>query len=387
MKKRLLTFPSKQTFFLFGARNTGKSTLIKHRFASVPHLYIDLLDVREEHKYRKDPQHLKAVVCALPDATKHIIIDEVQKIPSLLNVVHALIETTDKMFVLTGSSARQLKHGHANLLAGRAFIRHLYPFSFVELGASFELDQALQFGLMPPLFQFQQDHQKADFLRAYTHTYLKEEVWAAHFIRKIEPFHSFLDVAAQTNAEIVNIAKLAKDVGVDDKSIVQYFSILEDTLLGFRLPAFKHSFRKRLTQKSKFYFIDVGLTRALSRQLSLPLSPATYAYGKLFEQFIILECYKLAAYARPDDRFSHMRTHDGLEIDLVVERPGQPLLMIEIKSTDQIQPHHLKALQQVKKDLGDQVETICLARVPQALQYGAVKVYPWQEGVCHYFGF
>src|SRR3989344_8589764 len=133
MKRRLLSFPKNRSFFLFGARNTGKSTLIKYIFGKEKHLYIDLLDIREEREYLKDPQLLKARVLALPSATKFIIIDEVQKIPDLLNVVHALIEETDKIFILTGSSARKLKHGHANLLAGRAVVKNLFPFSFLEL--------------------------------------------------------------------------------------------------------------------------------------------------------------------------------------------------------------------------------------------------------------
>lgn len=387
LKKRLLKLPNNKTFFLFGARNTGKSTLIEHVFKSIAHLYIDLLDIHQERKYLQDPQILHAEVLALEDNIKFIVIDEVQKIPELLDVVHSLIERTDKKFVLTGSSARKLKQGHANLLAGRAVVRNLYPFSFLELGDTFDLDQALAFGLLPKLEEFDDEADKIDFLRAYAHLYLKEEIWAEHLIRKLSPFQYFLEVAAQSNGDVINVLNIARDVGVDSKSISQYFSILEDTLIGFNLPAFSNSFRKRLVQKSKFYFIDTGLVRALSRTLAVPLSAGTYEYGKLFESFIVLECYKLANYFFPDYRLSYLRTQDGLEIDLVIERPGAALLFIEIKSTDKIRPDHLRPLQMVAKDFGDKAEYVCFACVDKALKFDQVMVYPWQDGIKKYLGF
>lgn len=385
MKKRLLALPRDHSFFLFGARGTGKSTLIKNFYIKNKTWYIDLLDLHQESKYLNDPQLFKAEVLALPDKMKWIVIDEVQKIPALLNVVHALIEETDKKFILTGSSARQLKRGHANLLAGRAFVRNLYPFSFLELGDTFDLDAALCFGMLPKLSECHHDNDKVDFLRAYAHLYLKEEVWAEHLIRKLEPFQYFLEVAAQANGCIVNAANIAKDVGVDDKSVIQYFSILEDTLLGFYLPAFQHSFRKRLSHKPKFYFIDLGIARALSRTLETPITSRTYEYGQLFEHFVILECYKLSRYFFPDYRFSYLRTHDDLEIDLVIERPGSPILMIEIKSTDVVRADHVAALQKIASELGDRVEAICLAQVPRALKFDHVTVYPWQTGIQKFF--
>lgn len=384
MKKRLLTLPKDHSFFLFGARGTGKSTLIRHFYPKKQSWYIDLLDLHQESKYLNDPQLLKAEVLALSNEIKWIVIDEVQKIPALLNVVHSLIEETKKKFILTGSSARQLKRGHANLLAGRAFVRNLYPFSFIELGKAFDLNSALCFGMLPKLTEYLRTDEKADFLRAYVHLYLKEEVWSEHLIRKLEPFQYFLEVAAQVNGCIINTANIARDVGVDDKSITQYFSILEDTLLGFYLPAFQHSFRKRLSQKPKFYFIDIGIARALSRTLASPVTPRTYEYGQLFEHFIILECYKCARYFFPDYRFSYLRTHDDLEIDLVIERPGKPLLMIEIKSTELVREDHVAALQKIAEELGDRVEAICFAQVPRALRFDRVTIYPWRDGIRQY---
>lgn len=385
MKKRLLTLPADHSFFLFGARGTGKSTLIKNSYSTKQSWYIDLLDIQQESKYLRDPQMLKAEVLGLSDKVKWVIIDEVQKIPALLNVVHSLIEETNKKFILTGSSARQLKRGHANLLAGRAFMRNLYPFSFLELGSEFKLDDTLQFGMLPKINSFRNGEEKADFLRAYVHLYLKEEIWSEHLIRKLDPFQHFLEVAAQANGTIINVANIAKDVGVDAKSIAQYFSILEDTLLGFHLSAFQHSFRKRLSQKPKFYFIDTGITRALARTLSSNVEPRTYEYGQLFEHFIILECYKLSRYFYPDYRLSYLRTHDDLEIDLVIERPKKPLLLIEIKNANTIRADHVVTLQKVAEELGDKVEAICLAQVPKTLCFDRVTVYPWAIGIKKYF--
>jgi predicted AAA+ superfamily ATPase len=309
------------------------------------------------------------------------VIDEVQKVPALLNVVHYLIENTDKLFVLTGSSARKLKQTGVNLLAGRAFVKHLHPFSFLELGEAFSLDQALQFGLLPKVSEFDDVAERVDFLRAYTHTYLKEEIWAEHFVRKLEPFQRFLEVAAQCNGQSMNLAKMSRDVGVDAKSIRQYFSILEDTLIGFQLPAFSHSFRKTLLHAPKFYFFDVGVVRALNRTLEISIQEATYDYGLAFEHFIVVECIKLASYFYPDYRFYHLRAKSGLEVDLVVDRPGAPLLMIEIKSATEVRPDHLRHLDEVAGSLGSQAECYCLSRVARALQYEHVRVYPWQQGI------
>ena len=384
MKNRILSLPTEQSFFLFGARNTGKSTLIKQLFSTQSHLWIDLLDPRQERTYFSHPEHLEAEVLALPTTTRHIIIDEVQKLPKLLDVVHRLIESTDKIFVLTGSSARKLRRGHANLLAGRAAVRYLYPFTFIEQGADFKLIDALTHGVLPKVTTLTSTEAKADFLRGYTHTYLKEEVWAEHLIRKLDPFHYFLEVAAQSNGQIINFSKIARDVGVDEKTIQQYYSILEDTLLGFYLTAYRGSFRKRLTQKPKFYFFDVGVTRTLCRTMSIPVHEGTYEFGNLFEHYVILMCLTLAKYHFPDFRFSYFRTHDDLEIDLVVDRPNQPTLLLEIKSAQTLKKEHVKTLQHCAPMLG-KVECICLARIERRLKFDNVTAYPWQEGITKFF--
>jgi uncharacterized protein len=381
---RSLTLPSDESFFLFGPRGVGKTTLLKHLSWFSHALYINLLKPHDETRFMRHPEELENIVRALPVETTHIIIDEVQKVPRLLDVVHDLIETTDKKFILTGSSARKLKHGGANLLAGRAFVYHLHPFTYFELGESIDLIECLRFGMLPKIFEQTSDEKKQLYLEAYTHTYLKEEIWAEQFIRELDPFRRFLEVAAQTNGKIVNFSNLARDVGTSDKNIKKYFSILEDTLLGFFLEAFQHSFRKRLSKSPKFYFFDTGVVRALTNQLSLPLAPSTSYFGELFEHFIILQAIESARYFHREYRFSYLKTKDDAEIDLIVERPGLPLLFIEIKSSENVQSEHLVTLKRIAYDYGE-CEAICLSRDPYAKELEGIKVFPWADGLKRYF--
>lgn len=382
--KRLLTLPQEQSFFLFGARATGKSTLLSTLFSPQKSLWIDLLNPVEEDKFAREPLELEQLVLSLPKSVTHVVIDEVQKLPRLLDVVHRLMLKTDKSFVMTGSSARKLKRGGANLLAGRAYVYHLHPFSFVEVGEQFDLSHALNWGLLPQIFLPTTNKDKVRFLQSYAYTYLKEEIAAEQLVRRLDPFRRFLEVAAQCNGKIINYSQISRDVGVDDKTVQEYFSTLEDTLIGFFLEPFLHSFRKRLSHKPKFYFFDLGVTKALARTLTLELRPSTSAYGEAFEHFIILEALKLASYFKPEYRFSYIRTKDDMEIDLVVERPGQPLLLIEIKSSRQVREEDLKTLAVVAKDLGG--EAICLSNDLLPKTINDVQVLPWQQGLSHFFG-
>ena len=295
-----------------------------------------------------------------------------------------MIEKSKKIFILTGSSARKLKLGHADLLAGRAFIYNLYPFSYLELGNKFNVKDVLQWGLLPKIFSLKTEKSKIQFLQAYAHTYLKEEIWAEQFIKELDPFRYFLEVAAQMNGKIINYSNLSRDVGVDDKTIKKYFSILEDTLLGFFLDGFKHSFRKRLNTKPKFYFFDIGVKRALSRTLTVSLNEGTSTYGETFEHMVILECVKLAGYYKSEYRFSYLRTKDDAEIDLLVERPGKPVLFIEIKSSKQITEESLRTLISLSKDFGN-CEAVCLSNEPHEKLIHGVKVMPWDKGIKRFF--
>lgn len=385
MFSRLRHFLRKHSFFLFGPRGTGKSTLLRQRFEPELCLWLDLLDSQVEEQFSRNPQDLYAIVKALPSKTVYVVIDEIQKVPKLLDEVHRLIEETDKIFILTGSSARKLKHGGANLLAGRAFVYHLFPLSFLELGKEFDLDKTLHWGTLPKIIGLKEDIEKGEFLRSYADTYLKEEIWGEQIVRKLPPFRRFLEVAAQCNGKIINYANIAADVGVDNKTIKEYFLILEDTMIGFFLEPFHNSFRKRLVEKPKFYFFDLGVVRSLSRRLSIPLLPKTPSYGEAFEHFIILEFLRLASYFQPEYRFSFIRTASDVEVDLVVERPGKPLLCIEIKSSDSISEKDISAFSKLTKDI-PQSEAIVLSKDRFMKKFGHVTCYPWREGILECLG-
>lgn len=382
---RFRKLPKNHSFFLFGPRGCGKSTLILDQFKKNSYL-INLLDQKVEREYSRDPNRLVQVVEGLDEKVKFVVIDEIQKIPKLLDLVHLLIESTNKIFVLTGSSARKLKRGGANLLAGRAFKYNLHPFSYFEIEDICDLNFALEWGTLPKIYEEKNDYDfKFDFLESYSHTYLKEEIWEEQFIKNLDPFRQFLEVAAQMNGKIVNFSKVAKDVGVDDKTVKNYYSILEDTLIGFFLPCFKHSFRKRLSSKPKFYFFDTGVSRALSRTLSVPLQESTSAYGNAFEHFLILECIKLAEYFKREYRFSYLKTKDDAEVDLIVERPGQATLFVEIKSSEQVDKTGLTNLMKLSQDFDGDCEAICLSRETSVRKVEDVLILPWQEGLKKYF--
>lgn len=384
MYERILELPTDCDFFLLGPRSSGKSTLLKMVFAGFNTIWIDLLNANEEERFIDNPDELYNIVIASDNSVTHVIIDEVQKVPKLLDIVQKLMNDTNKIFVLSGSSARKLKRGGANLLAGRAFVYHLFPLSVFELKDDFDLEQALQWGTLPKLFMHSTDSRRKEYLSAYSHTYLKEEISAEQVVRQLTPFRRFLEVAAQSNGKIINYANIARDVGVDDKTIKSYYTILEDTLLGFFLEPFHNSLRKRLNKKPKFYFFDTGVVRALARMSTVPLIPSTNAYGNAFEHFIIMECMKISSYMRNDYQFSYLRTPSDVEIDLIVDRPGKPLLCIEIKSATQVRAEDISAFRQISKDMPN-AEAVVFSRDKYVKKIDGIMVYPWQQGLTEFF--
>jgi predicted AAA+ superfamily ATPase len=310
-----------------------------------------------------------------------VVIDEVQKLPKLLDVVHSSIETRRVQFALTGSSARKLKAGGANMLAGRAFVYNLFPLTYQELGVDFDTLAAMHWGTLPRICSTSDDVERAQFLRAYANTYLKEEVWGEQLVRDLEPFRRFLTVAAQSNGKIIAWSKIARDVGVDDKTVKAYYSILEDTLVGTLLEPFQHSFRKRLAHKPKFYFFDTGVARALSRTLAVPLVPGTYAYGDTFEQLVTLEILRLSSYRCNDFRFSYLRTKDDVEVDLVIERPGRSTAFVEIKSSTLVPDDVINGLARLIADFPQSVTGYILCQEPQARMLKGIQILPWREGI------
>ena len=380
MFERILQLPRDHSCFLFGARGTGKTTFIKRAFDPEASLYVDLLDPETEDNYRRQPGRLESEVSALPASVRWVLIDEVQRAPRLLDVAHRLIENTDKCLVLTGSSARKLKRGASNLLAGRALVHNLFPLTAPELRDAFVLEDALRWGALPQIYSLTDSADKNAYLRAYALTYLKEEIAAEQITRRLDPFREFLEVAAQANGTIVNYANIARDVGVDPKTVVTYFQILEDTLIGFHLPAYHRSVRKQQRANPKFYFFDIGVKRALERTLELPLRSGTYEFGKLFEHLVVTQIAHLARYRYPDWRLFHLRTGAGSEIDLLIERPGLPTVLIEIKSTERVDERDTRTLEGFTGDF-DQPLALCVSRDATRMQVGGVLCLHWRDAL------
>lgn len=352
MFHRLLNPPKKQSFLILGPRGSGKTTWLKNHFSRASSLWFDLLDSKTELELRRDPELVIKHWQALEVKPEVIIIDEVQKNPTLLDVTHRGIEEFHIHFVLTGSSARKLRRGAANLLAGRAFEFFLLPLSSFELADHFDLSVALNYGLLPKIYSddLAEDLNKERYLYSYVSTYLKEEIAVEQVVRNLDPFQKFLEVAAQANGKIINYAKLGRDSGVDPKQVERYFSILADTLLGFFLQPYHRSVRKRQAQKAKFYFFDVGVVRTLTNRLPVAPVPSTFEFGDLFEHFIVLEFIKLNFALEKRFRFSYFHTDQNHEIDLVVETPDRRTLLIEIKSSLKINLAEVSTLASYKSD-------------------------------------
>jgi predicted AAA+ superfamily ATPase len=373
--------PLKQnSFFLFGARGTGKSFLLNHLLTSQRTLKINLLDPVISEQFALEPSRLVTAIDGFGPDLDWVFIDEIQKQPKLLDLVHLLIEERSLKFAITGSSARKLKHGAANMLAGRAFEFQLFPLTHLEIGQGFSLDAALHWGTLPSIITASSDENRRLYLQSYSSTYLKEEIAEEQVVRKLDPFRKFLNVAAQSNGTIINFSKIARDVGVSTVTVQSYFQILEDTLLGFYLQPFHNSVRKRQRGNPKFYLFDLGIQRALSLQTSVPLVYGNYAYGRAFEHFIVAEIFRLQRYLNKDFQLSYLRTKDDAEIDLIIERPGLPMILIEIKSSNQIRAENVRSLQRFLPDFKN-AKAICLSNDPTPQKIGEVWALPWKKGL------
>ncbi|MBL7662271.1 ATP-binding protein [bacterium] len=369
-----------KSFFLFGARGTGKTKLLQQLFQDQQTLWIDLLQEGALLNFTQNPSQLRHQLAAQGPNTKWVVIDEVQRVPALLNEVHSLIEDKSLNFALTGSSARKLRRGQANLLAGRALVNNLFPLTQLELGHDFQLESALRWGTLPGVITEKDESVRAEILKSYVHVYLKEEIREEQIIRSLDPFTRFLEAAAQSNGTIVNLSKLGREANTDAKSIARYFQILEDTLLGFFVDPYHRSIRKQQRKQAKFYLFDLGVKRTLDGTLKIPLSKNTYDYGKLFEQFIILEVLRLNSYFRSDYKIYYLKTDNQLEIDLILERKGDATWVIEIKSAERPDLTEVSKLMQLAKDIPHARAAIfCQTTILQKID--SVEIFPWQEGL------
>lgn len=348
MFKRVLSPDKFKSYFLFGPRQTGKSTFVKSLITGKD-LYIDLLPQRNFLNYAKNPGRVREEILAHLKRNDNplCIIDEIQKIPALLDEVHELIESKRIRFILTGSSARKLRRGGANLLAGRAYTYYLFPLTFTEIGDRFDLDKALSIGTLPVLWGSRKED-PYEFLRSYTETYLKEEVAAEGLVRNIGPFAQFLDIAAANDGETVNFNNIARECAVSVKTVQQYYQILEDTFLAFRLPAWTKSERRRLVSHPRYYFFDTGVTNSLAHTLTDQLNPKIF--GRRFEQFVISQLVAFIHYKRLDCQLYYWRTNHGAEVDVLLCTGNRMICALQIKSSQNIARERLKGLKSFMED-------------------------------------
>lgn len=358
-----LDLPKGQTAFLWGPRKTGKTYWIKNHLKNVP--VIDLLKTNVFAEYSSRPALLRE---RFGNYDGLVVIDEVQKIPSLLDEVHWLIENSKAYFLLTGSSARKLKRGHANLLGGRAWRRTMVPLSCKEVD-NVDLEKIMLSGLLPPHFL---SSNPIEDLRAYVADYLKEEIAAEALVRNIPAFSEFLRVAAVTNSELLNYVNVGREAGVSPKIVRTYFDILEDTYLGFRIPPWTKSLTRRMIETEKFYFFDVGVANYLAKRRPMLGSSE---FGKAFEHFILMELKAYQAYRDPEMEISFWRTASGQEVDFIL---GDKCVALEIKSSKRVHEGDIYPMKVLKADSPAKKHVIVSLEEEPRLIGDFVNVLPWR---------
>ena len=337
-RKLQIRLPAKQSTFLWGARQAGKSSYLRQHYPDS--IYYDLLNTHEITRFTREPHLLYEEINVLSkDKLKHpVIIDEIQKVPDLLNEVHRLIEDRHVQFILCGSSARKLKNQSTNLLGGRAWIYHLYPLTFVEI-KRFDLLRALQHGLIPRHYDAKPEFIN-DYLQAYIDIYLTEEIRNEGLVRNLKGFARFLDVAGLSNGQMINANNIARDCGVDRTTVQGYYQILIDTMLGYHLYPYRKKVRRDIiTATPKFYLFDVGIANYLARQNLISLKG--HIAGQSFEHFILMELKAYIDYSRKRIDLTYWRTKTGLEVDFIL---GDSKVAIEVKISEQVHQQDLKGL-------------------------------------------
>ncbi len=374
MLTRRCALPPRRSVLLLGPRQTGKSTLVRGLLPARS-WSVDLLEHDLFLRLSRDPsQFRREAEAKIAAGVKTIFIDEVQKLPALLDEVHRLIERGGVRFFLTGSSARKLKRGGANLLAGRATIRRLHPLTVEEQGDLFDLERTLRLGSLPAVVTGDEAEAR-DLLEAYGGTYMKEEVQAEALVRNLGGFARFLDVVAAQCGDVVNYSAVGRDAALATRTVQEYFQILEDTLLGFRLEPWRRSVRARLITHPRFYLFDTGVTNALAHRLTARLDAVTR--GRLFEHWVVLETLRRIDYGQSEARVFYWRTHHGTEVDLLVEKHGQLVLAAEIKAKRVVVGADLRGLRSFHEE-HPRVPALVACEVPEAHRLGEVRVLPYQ---------
>ncbi len=342
MFQRKLPFP-KSSILLLGPRGTGKSTWIQQNLPNAPSY--DLLNTRESLELSKAPSRLFQELETLPPQT-WVVLDEIQKVPALMDEVHRLMEKRSLRFVLCGSSARKLKRGGSNLLAGRAQLSEMFPLVSAEVGYKISFDQVCQQGMLPTAYT---SADPKSYLRTYTETYLKEEIKAEALTRDIGAFARFLEIAARQNAQVTNVSNISRDAMVARQTVEGFFEILVDTLTGFWLSPWKLKRATKQKAHPKFYFFDAGVARALSGRLPYPPTPEES--GFLFETFILNEIRAYLSYAQLHYPLFYWSSHDDVEVDIFLEtRKG--FIAIEIKSASRWEKKYHRGFLRLAEECG-----------------------------------
>jgi predicted AAA+ superfamily ATPase len=362
--------PPKRSFFLFGPRGTGKSTWIGELFPDA--LRLDLLDQTIHRELLARPERLAERVRGEPES-RTVVIDEVQRIPALLSVVHQLIEERrSRRFVLTGSSARKLRRGGVDLLAGRAVLQHLHAFMGAELGSRFRLSDALRRGLLPMVWGADDPDLV---LRTYASLYLREEVQMEGLVRNVGNFARFLEAISFSHGAQLNIANVARECEVERKVVEGYLSILDDLLLSFRIPVFTRRARRELVVHPKFYLFDCGVYRSL--RPAGPLDRPEEIEGAALEGLVAQHLRAWIDYGAPDHRLFFWRTRGGQEVDFVIYGT-QGLWAIEVKNSGRVRPSDLRALRDFRSDY-PLARTLLLYRGSARLEIEGIRCLPCED--------
>ena len=365
-RKLHLPITGTETFFLWGPRQTGKTTLLRKTYPKA--VWIDLLKAEEYRRYLEHPEWLRSELPENGDMP-FVVIDEVQKVPQLLDEVHWLHENRGVHFALCGSSARKVRRGHANLLGGRATRYELFGFTSSELGPDWNIDRMLNHGYLPRIYQ-SNTHKRL--LNAYTANYLKEEIAAEGLIRNLPVFSDFLNKASLSDTEPVNHSTIARDCGVSSQTIKGYFQILEDTLLGKWLPAYRKRPKRRIVTSPKFYFSDVGVVNFLAKRGVMEQD--SELYGKAFENWLFHEISAHNMYNELFATISYWRLSSGLEVDFII---NDMEIAIEAKASRRISANHLKGLRQLRKDHPEakRLIVVCCEEKPRRTEDG-IEILP-----------
>jgi predicted AAA+ superfamily ATPase len=364
IRKQLFVGSGKQSLFLWGARQTGKSTLLKQLFPDG--LWFDLLKSDVYRRYQKDPSQFREVIIA-NTTSKVVIVDEIQKLPELLDEIHWLIENYQVRFIMSGSSPRKIIRSNANLLGGRGLRYELYPLIQAEI-PEFNLLKALNNGLLPRHYLSQNPKKM---IEAYLGNYLRDEIISEAKIRNINAFNLFLEAAAFSNGEIINYTNIASECGVSSVTVRDYFQILEDTLIGRFVPSFQKKPKRRVILAPKFYYFDVGIANYLLKRGRIEIG--SEAFGNALEHFIYQELYAHSSYSDLNYSISYWRTTSQIEVDFIL---GNHEVAVEVKGTNNVQSRHLKGLKSFSEEYKVK-KLVIVSNDPMERSIGDITILPW----------